>query len=247
MRKRKLSTRDGRGGPGARLGMKAVTAVATFSLVASMCPGAAALAFASEQVAAGAAGLESQGGAAALTAQAKDGTAVTNDTHVMKTGTYRVTGDVTIGPDRSGNGIRVEKGAKVLLEIAEGATLTVTGKDADANGVGRAAILLPEGSTLTVTGAGTLNATGGKASDGANGSQAGGSQYGVIPHTGNGGDGGSGGGGAGAGIGTDGGAGGKGGGGGAGVWDKRAATSTNRYGNDGDPGSGYLQRERREL
>ena len=237
MRKRKLSTRDGRGGPGARLGMKAVTAVATFSLVASMCPGAAALAFASEQVAAGAAGLESQGGAAALTAQAKDGTAVTNDTHVMKTGTYRVTGDVTIGPDRSGNGIRVEKGAKVLLEIAEGATLTVTGKDADANGVGRAAILLPEGSTLTVTGAGTLNATGGKASDGANGSQAGGSQYGVIPHTGNGGDGGSGGGGAGAGIGTDGGAGGKGGGGGAGVWDKRAATSTNRYGNDGDPGS----------
>ena len=46
----------------------------------------------------------------------------------------------------------VEKGAKVLLYIDEGASLTVIGADANGSGVGRAAIELLEGSTLTVSG-----------------------------------------------------------------------------------------------
>ena len=159
---------------------------------------------------------------------------VTSSTHTMKSGTYRVTENVTIDPDGTGNGIQVEKGAKVLLIIDEGKTLTVTGRDADANGIGRAAILLPDSATLTVTGNGTLIAKGGKAGNGMNGGNAEASVANSSDrHTGKGGAGGAGGGGAGAGIGTDGGTGGAGGAGGEGV----PAAKDNAYNIYGNPGS----------
>jgi hypothetical protein len=67
MRKPELNASNDKGGPRTRLGTKVVAAIATFSLVASMCPGAAALAFANGQLAndsgilaAGTTGLEAQ-------------------------------------------------------------------------------------------------------------------------------------------------------------------------------------------
>ena len=207
MLKRDQDASNDKGGPRTRLGTKVVASIAAISLVALMCPGTAALAFANEQYAAGAAELQ---------AQAKMETVVTKDTHEMKAGAYHVTENVTINPDASGNAVQVEKGAKVIIYIDKGTTLTVTGADAKGSGVGHAAILLPEGSVLTVDGEGTLNATGGRAGSGANGGAAEHSHVwaGSPSSTGRGGHGGAGGGGAGAGIGTDGGAGGAGGEGG---------------------------------
>ena len=106
MRKPELNASNDKGGPRTRLGAKLLAGVATLSLVASMCPGTAALAFANEQYAAGAAELQ---------AQAKMETVVTKDTHEMKAGAYHVTENVTINPDASGNAVQVEKGAKVII------------------------------------------------------------------------------------------------------------------------------------
>ena len=53
MLKRNQDARRGKGGPRTRLGKKVVAGIATFSLVASMCPGVMALAYANEQYAAG--------------------------------------------------------------------------------------------------------------------------------------------------------------------------------------------------
>ena len=174
-------------------------------------------------------------------------TEITEDTWNMTTGTYRVTRDVKIESSRADNGLRVEKGAKVLLYIDEVKTLTVIGRGSI--GVicpGYAGILLPEGSTLTVAGKGTLNATGGDGGNGLEGNDAYDSKitdnfvevgYGGrndwYPHR-------SymelaaGGCGAGAGIGTDGGYGGV---GGAGGEHHYAATDSdsNKYGNEGEP------------
>ena len=71
----------------------------------------------------------------------------------------------------------------MLLYIDEGASLTVTGANANGSGVGRAAILLPEGSTLTIAGAGTLTATGGNAGRGETGFGAEGSDYNGSRHS----------------------------------------------------------------
>ena len=214
MRKRRTDTRNGRGGPGARLGTLVVSAIATASLVASMCPGTMAPAYANGQLAGGAADVGEQ----AVATQSERVIMVTKDTHHMSSGTYRVTGNVEIGEEsfRIGNCIRVEKGAKVLLIIDKGATLTVKGRGGNVYDPGRAAILLPEGSTLTVAGEGTLNATGGHAGNGEDGDNAGGyfvstrrrsALFDTRPHYvgGSSGKGGCGGYGAGAGIGTDGG------------------------------------------
>lgn len=179
-------------------------------------------------------------GAVMVMAQDEQYTTVTKDTHIMTTGTYVVNENVTIAPDKSGNGIQVENGALVFLYIEEGKTLTVTGKDAEGNGVGRAAILLPEGARLTIAGKGTLDATGGKAGAGADGKYAFPSlAHGGDVFVGEGGAGGNGGGGAGAGIGTDGGVGGKGGAGGAQIYAN--APKSNVYGNNGNPGSAGSQ------
>ncbi len=143
---------------------------AAFSLVMSMCPSAAALANAGDQLAAGLADAEVH----VITAQADEFIEVAEQTHRMTTGTYRVTRDVAIKYDRrTNNGIQVEKGAKVLLIIDEGKTLTVIGSAGAIFDCGYAGILLPEGSTLTVAGKGTLNATGGDAGRGQAGCGAG--------------------------------------------------------------------------
>ena len=49
MRKPELNASNDKGGPRTRLGARLLAGVATLSLVASMCPGTAALAFANEQ------------------------------------------------------------------------------------------------------------------------------------------------------------------------------------------------------
>ena len=236
MTKPEQNARNDKGGPRTRLGTKVVAGIAALSLVASMCPGTVALAYVNGQYAAGAADT----GAQVLSAQADGGAPadarkVAADTHKMGNGTYKVTGNVEIRPDGSGNAIQVEKGAKALLYLEEGATLTVIGSNT--SGIGRAAILLPEGSTLTVTGKGTLNATGGNAGSGGKGHWTDHSfvRSGERCVTGNGGGGGWGGAGAGAGIGTDGGPGGAGGSGGAGV-SNQGLTMSNIYGNAGGSG-----------
>ena len=110
-------------------------------------------------------------GVGSVSAQAEDQqyTTVTKDTHIMTTGTYRVTDNVEIHgvTEELPNGIQIEKGANVILCIEKDKTLTVTGMD----GIGYfrrgyAAILLPEGSTLTITGSVTVNARGGSAGQG---------------------------------------------------------------------------------
>ena len=203
MPKQNANARNDKGGPRTRLGTKVVASIAALSLVASMCPGTAALAFANDQLAAGAADTGAQA-LAALAADDVPADAWEVDPYPQKmgTGAYKVTGNVEINPGASGSSILVEKGAKVLIYIAENATLTVKGEDAKGNGVGHAAILVPEGSSLTIAGAGTLNATGGNAGTGADGGAAEGS---FVLRTGQGGNGGAGGGGGGAGIGTNGG------------------------------------------
>ena len=193
-----------------RFGTKALLFIAAFLIVVSMSP---------------------------LQALAEDSIQVDSNTHTMNTGTYVVNENVTISPDNStGNGIRVEKGAKVFLYIESGKTLTVTGNNAGSGSCGCAAILLPEGSTLTIAGKGTLNATGGNAGNGSDGGNAMKGFY--FPSSGDGGDGGKGGGGAGAGIGTNGGEGGNGAKGPLGAFSEdRIKTNSNVYGKDGNSGS----------
>ncbi|MBQ3301560.1 MAG: hypothetical protein IJH04_05400, partial [Eggerthellaceae bacterium] len=234
MRKPEQKTNRGTGGLRARIGTKVVAAIATFSLVASMCPGAAALAFANGQLAndsgiltAGTTGLEAQ----ASTTQErllKDW-----DTgYELYTGTWRVTEDLTIKKDVEGwSALYVKPGADVTLIIDKGATLDVEG------GPCTAAIYLPYGSTLTIAGEGTLKAKGGDASTpegeflGATESD----ERDDALRVGWGGHGGSGGTGAGAGIGTNGGKGGAGGLGGQSFICKKNVKS-NIYGNEGGPG-----------
>ncbi len=147
---------------------------------------------------------------------------------------YNVSGNVTIPQGTAGqSGLQVAQGAKVVINIKAGATLTVTGANADAskNFAGMPGILVPETSTLVIVGEGTLIANGGNGSNGLsgeNGEDAGGRPAGVtldntnrrfiysysdaFPNYGGyGGAGGDGGYGAGAGIGGAGGQGGKGG------------------------------------
>ncbi|MBQ9003521.1 MAG: hypothetical protein IJ087_16865 [Eggerthellaceae bacterium] len=121
----------GRGGLRARLATRVVAGIATFSLVASMCPGAMALAYANDQLAAGAADLEAQAEfqELALTVQGEPAIAkaITENTHRLSTGAYAVTRDVTIEPDDSGNALQVDPGARVtIIFMGENVKLTVT-------------------------------------------------------------------------------------------------------------------------
>lgn len=229
---------DGRGGPDTRPGARAIAAVAALLLAATMWPVAPALA--DEQQVASPAGLEERGvDEGALLAQDEKYITVTDDTHRMTTGTYSVRGSVVILPDDTGNGIQVEKGARVVIHLEKSSQLLVRGRSADDDpeGVGRAAILLPEGSTLIISGdGGILEARGGAGGTGGQGGDAASSYSDSSPRTGDGGQGGVGGGGAGAGVGTDGGKGGAGGAGGAGI-SSALMVNSNRYGNDGGQGS----------
>lgn len=147
---------------------------------------------------------------------------------------YNVSRNVTIPQGTAGqSGLQVAQGAQVVINIKAGATLNVTGANADAskNFAGMPGILVPETSTLVIVGEGTLIAKGGNGSNGLsgeNGEDAGGRPAGVTSdntnrrftysysdafpnYGGYGGAGGDGGYGAGAGIGGAGGQGGKGG------------------------------------
>jgi len=231
----KRSTNNGRSKPRGRIGAKALSAVAAFTLVASMCPGTTALAYANDQLAndggalaGGTAGLEEQ----ALSTQYKRGTFLGYWNHDLSSGLWRVSHDTTVRPLRGHckNAIRVEPGANVTLIIDKGATLDAEGDP------GYAAIMVPENSTLTIAGEGTLKAKGGDAKAdfyAIKGRSA--MESDNSPHTGDGGEGGWGGRGAGAGIGSDGGWGGKGGKGGKGI-SCDGGSKSNVYGNSGSAG-----------
>ena len=132
---------------------------------------------------------------------------------------YKVVNDVTFTNNQPGGcGLYVNGASTVVLDIAEGVTLTAVGGDGSGREIGGGAgIYVSHNATLIITGRGTVNATGGNAADGGNGKPG---QDGYISDTasagygGDGGDGGNGGAGAGAGIGTCGGKGAEGGKGG---------------------------------
>ena len=117
---------------------------------------------------------------------------------------YTVTADTEIAGSTTENGLSIAENVTVIIDIAEGVTLTVKGGDALNQTAGKAGILLNVGSRLVITGKGGLAVTGGKGGNGANGKNSANANNTV----GTGADGGAGGGGGGAGIGTDGGAGG---------------------------------------
>lgn len=159
----------------------------------------------------------------------------------------------------SGSGLNVAKkksGEQApILYIPADVTVTVKGADANGRTGAGAGINVPSGAELIITGAGTLNATGGKAANGGNGEDGGNphddkhvdgekdfsnwiddlKQTGNMNLSGAGGDGGYGGGGAGAGIGGIGGQGGQGGQGAAAV-DRRNSGGTTQDGRNGHDG-----------
>ena len=165
---------------------------------------------------------------------------------------YTVSTNTDITASKAGEaGLRVRQNARVVINIKAGATLTVTGAnaDADAGFAGMPGILVPESSTLVIIGEGTLTATGGNGTSGKDGDPGQNARGDVSPSAnpftytydanknfgGAGGKGGDGGNGAGAGIG---GAGGKGGAGGAATAQGANATSySGAAGNAGSKGS----------
>ena len=159
--------------------------------------------------------------AAALCATASaamDTGTIDKDTTTLYGGTvYTVSGNVPIKGAATHDGLTVVRrngsaGNRVVINIPEGASLTVTGGNGDARSGAGAGICVPSDMTLYITGKGTLTATGGNAANGRNGDDgqdATWSDKGDNHHkNGGGGNGGRGGGGAGAGIGGYGGRGG---------------------------------------
>ena len=84
---------------------------------------------------------------------------------------------MTIGSDTTWQGtdglspINVANGARAVINIKSGATLTVRGQDASGTAAATAAIFVPPDSTLYIVGNGTLIAQGGAAANGENGSR----------------------------------------------------------------------------
>ena len=144
-----------------------------------------------------------------------------NDTKQLLGGTiYTVSGDVSVSVGAGKNALEVKHasgdgGNKVVIEIKDGGSLTVTGGDANGRDGAGAGILLPSDMTLYITGKGRLTATGGNAASGGNGTSGANSEinYDGTNHQrgGKGGSGGNGGGGGAAGIGGNGGMGASGG------------------------------------
>ena len=81
--------------------------------------------------------------------------------------------DVTLQGKGGISPINVVDGARAIINIKKGATLTVRGQDADGRNSGTSAIFLYPSSTLYIVGEGTLVATGGAAANGGNGSNGG--------------------------------------------------------------------------
>ncbi|MBO7683347.1 MAG: hypothetical protein J6T51_01300, partial [Kiritimatiellae bacterium] len=87
---------------------------------------------------------------------------------------YRVTDNVNISVGNGESALTASPagegdGKIVVIDIAEGKTLTVKGSDASGNTGAGAGIELPSGMTLYITGKGKLVATGGNAANGGNG------------------------------------------------------------------------------
>ena len=165
---------------------------------------------------------------------------------------YNVTGNVTINGSGS-SGLRVADNSSVVINLENGATLTVTGANGgNASGTsgaggGYAGIYLPSNSRIIFTGTGSVNITGGRGGNAAGGSNG---SDGWINFSsermcgGTGGAGGGGAGGGGAGIGGNGGSGGGGGGSRAGSEcscnhsDERNCNAGNPGGTGGNGGAG---------
>ena len=124
---------------------------------------------------------------------------------------YTVAENTTLQGTLGISPINVAAGARAVINIKSGATLTVKGQDASGTASGTAAIYVPPSSTLYIVGDGTLVATGGAAANGGDGGYGGNAVYNDsgdnYHYNGAGGNGGYGGGGAGAGIGGSGGGG----------------------------------------
>ena len=182
---------------------------------------------------------------AASPAMAMDSGTITDGTRTLNGGTvYTVSGNVTINAAVGQSALTAvansgDGGNKVVIEIKDGGSLTVTGGNANGRDGAGAGIMLPSDMTLYVTGKGRLTATGGNAAGGGNGSSGGSAEYsdtGDNHHkNGAGGDGGNGGGGAAAGIGGSGGMGASGGKGGAQL-DWRYSYHGKYFPADGKPG-----------
>ena len=147
------------------------------------------------------------------------GRKVTETLRLNGTTVYHVTGgnltyDVSAKP--GANAWEVPANTLCVIDIKYGSTLTLIGGNASGTTPAGCGILVPSSSTLYITGEGTLNATGGRAANGANGGDADTptlnreSEY-ANGYAGKGGGGGAGGGGAAPGIGASGGQGGAGG------------------------------------
>ncbi|MBQ9345098.1 MAG: hypothetical protein IJT88_07795, partial [Kiritimatiellae bacterium] len=143
---------------------------------------------------------------AAAAMAAMDTGTINKDTTTLYGGTvYTVDGNVPIKGAATRDGLTVVRrdgtaGNRVVINIPEGASLTVQGGAASGRSSAGAGIRLPSDVTLYVTGAGTLTATGGNAASGGNGAGGGNAEIsGWNFKNGGGGAGGGGGGGAGAG------------------------------------------------
>ena len=137
--------------------------------------------------------------------------------------------------------IAVEDGASAIINIKSGATLTVSGGNANGAAGATPAIYVPQTATLYIVGDGTLVATGGAAANGGTGGDGSTGQIDIPNVKGRGGAGGAGGAGGGGGAPAIGGIGGAGGAGGAGgdytAWMPCDNTSYNNNGNRGLEGS----------
>ena len=90
---------------------------------------------------------------------------------VLTSGTYEFLGSFSITAPATESALKVAEGATVTLNIPSGVTVTLTGGDAIGTTGAGAGIEVPASSKLVITGAGTLNATGGKAANGVDGKQ----------------------------------------------------------------------------
>ena len=153
---------------------------------------------------------------------------------------YTVASDETLEGDAGSSAIAVAAGARAIINIKSGATLTVTGGNASGTTGAAPAIRVPETSTIFIVGDGTLIATGGAAANGGAGGAGSSGEIDIPNEKGRGGAGGAGGAGGGGGAPAIGGIGGAGGAGGAGGdytgW--RTCNSNDYFGNGNAGGNG---------
>jgi len=150
---------------------------------------------------------------------------------------YTVASSETLEGENGLSPINVAAGARAVINIKSGATLTVIGGNASGTTGAAPAIRVPETSTLYIVGDGTLIATGGAAANGGAGGDGSSGKIDIPNKKGRGGAGGGGGGGGGGGAPAIGGIGGVGGVGGAGGdYTEWKTCGNNVYSSDGNRG-----------